>query len=88
MKDFMTYIPEFVGNDYIEYDNETGKIVKQRPWITFGITVYASKSSNMLYILDFLKIGQIITECFQEFKGYMPIEMEKFVKEKLNQKWE
>lgn len=87
-KDFMTYIPEFVGNDYIEYDNETGKIVKQRPWITFGITVYASKSSNMLYILDFLKIGQIITECFQEFKGYMPIEMEKFVKEKLNQKWE
>ena len=48
----MTYIPEFVENDYIEYDNETGKIVKQRPWITFGITVYASKSSNMLYILD------------------------------------
>ena len=84
----MTYIPEFVGNDYIEYENETGKIEKQRSWITFGITVYASKSSNMLYILDFLKIGQIITECFQEFKGYMPIEMEKFVKEKLSQKWE
>ena len=86
-KDFMTYIPEFVGNDYIEYDNETGKITKQRPWITFGITVYASKSSNMLYILDFLKIGQIITECFQEFKGYMPIEIEGFVKEKLSQEW-
>ena len=63
-EDFMTYIPEFVGNDYIEYDSETGEIVKQRPWITFGITVYASKSSNMLYILDFLKIGQIITEMF------------------------
>ena len=86
--DFMTYIPEFVGNKYIEYDKESGKIRKERPWITFGITVYARKSSNMLYILDFLKIGQIITECIQEFKGYMPVKIEKFVKEKLEQKWE
>lgn len=86
--DFMTYIPDFRENDYIVYDTKTDEIVKQRPWITFGITVYDKESSQMLYILDYLKIGQIITECFKEFKVYMPINMEEFVKEKLNQKWE
>lgn len=86
--DFMTYIPDFRENDYIVYDTKTDEIVKQRPWITFGITVYDKESSQMLYILDYLKIGQIITECFKEFKLYMPINMEEFVKERLNEKWE
>lgn len=86
--DFMTYIPDFIGNDYVLYDVQTDKIIKQRPWITFGITVYAKKNSNMLYILDYLEIGQIITDCFKEFKTYMPINMERFVKGRLQQKWE
>lgn len=86
--DFMTYIPDFRENDYTVYDTKTDELVKKRPWITFGITVYDKKSSQMLYILDYLKIGQIITECFKEFKVYMPIDMKKFVEEKLNQKWE
>ena len=86
--DFMTYIPDFRENDYVEHDTKTDEIVKRRPWITFGITVYDKESSNMLYILDYLKIGQIITDCFKEFKVYMPINMERLVQGRLKQKWE
>ncbi len=85
--DFMTYIPDFNGNVYKSYDIQTDTIVKQRPWITFGITVYAKENSNMLYILDYLELGQIITDFFKEFKVYMPINMERFVKRRLKQEW-
>ena len=51
----MTYIPDFRENDYTVYDTKTDELVKKRPWITFGITVYDKKSSQMLYILDYLK---------------------------------
>lgn len=48
--DFLTSIPDFLQNRYIQYDTKTQNIVKERPWLTFGITVYDQRSSKMLYI--------------------------------------
>lgn len=86
--DFLTSIPEFLGSRYIQYDTKTQNILKERPWLSFGITVYDQQSSKMLYILDYLNINKVISDCIIEFSSYMPINIEKFIKNNLGTKWE
>ena len=64
-----------------------GELSKERPWISFGITVYNEQSRKILYILDFLNIGQIISDCLKEFIFYIPVDMEKFVDTKMKERW-
>lgn len=85
--DFLTYIPDFKENNYKEYKGYMGELSKERPWISFGITVYNEQSRKILYILDYLNIGQIISDCLKEFIYYIPVDMEKFVDTKMNERW-
>lgn len=85
--DFLTYIPDFKENNYKEYKGYMGELSKERPWISFGITVYNEQSRKILYILDYLNIGQIISDCLKEFIYYIPVDMEKFVDTKMKERW-
>ena len=86
--DFLTSIPRFLQNRYIKYDARTQNILKERPWLTFGITVYDQRSSKMLYILDYLDINAVISDCIIEFYSYMPIHIGSFIEKNLGIKWE
>lgn len=85
--DFLTYVPDFQENEYRKYEKYRGKVVKIRPWITFGITVYSEQGRKMLYILDYLNIGQIVSDCLKEFIYYIPVNMEKFVGITMKERW-
>lgn len=86
-KDFLTAIPKIPGNDSVERDEKTGEIIRERPWITFGITVYNEEDRNLLYVLDYLKIDEIVSSCIQKFLYYMPVNIQDFVECEMERKW-
>lgn len=85
-KDFLTAIPFFDGNVYIEKDDMIGSIKKKRPYLTFGITIYDDEDRKLLYELDYIRIDEIIKELINDFVFYMPINMREFAEYKKNMK--
>ncbi|WP_278951011.1 metallophosphoesterase family protein [Anaerobutyricum hallii] len=69
--DFITCIPQCPKIGFIELDERTQKVKKERPYLTFGVTVYDEKDRDILYILDYLRIdwfiGRQIAKFFKRF---------------------
>lgn len=78
--DFITVIPKFEGNDYIEKNEITGEVYKKRPLLTFGVTVYREEDKEILYLLDYLKIDKFIGRQIQKFLHYFPINIVDYIK--------
>lgn len=79
-EDFITVIPEFVKNNYIQRNKKTGKIEQKRPLLTFGITIYEKEDKTLLYLLDYLRIDKIVGEMIHDFLYYMPIDLKEYIK--------
>ena len=79
-KDFLTAIPDFQGNIVKRTDIVTGKTVLDIPYITFGITIYKEEDRRLLYILDYIKINEIIRDAIEDFLFYFPVDLEEFLK--------
>lgn len=80
--DFLTAIPFFEGNVYIDQDKMTGKVKKSRPYLTFGVTIYDERDRKLLYELDYMRIDEIIKDVIEDFRFYFPFEMKEFVEYK------
>lgn len=78
-ENFMMVIPQFVDNKYTEREEITKKVLFARPLITFGLTVYREEDKELLYILDYLKLDEVIGTVIKEFLHYFPIEIYKYV---------
>ena len=81
--DFLTAVPQMEVNRCIVYDVEKRREKDSFPWITFGITTYDIRDSKALYILDYLKIDQIITDSIQQFHMIFPLNFERFLDRKI-----
>lgn len=77
--DFLTAVPEIEGNDYIECVPRNKEVICQMPWITFGVTVYREEDRKLLFLMDYFRIDQIVSEFIREFRYFMPINMQHFV---------
>ena len=77
----MTVVPLFFKNIQ-EFRNKKHKKVK-RPIITFGISMqndnYKSELSEILYILEYLKIDQVVTETLDDFVEQFSIDFTNYV---------
>lgn len=80
--DFITAIPDFAGNHYIQKDEKTGEIIKARPMLTFGITVYEEADRALLYMLDYLRIDKTIGKLIYNFLYYFPISLLHYIKDR------
>lgn len=77
--DFITVIPAFEKNIYVQRDKKTGKINLKRPLLTFGITIYQKKDEVLLYLLDYLRIDKIVGEMIRDFLYYMPVDLKAYI---------
>ena len=68
--DFITIIPKSRGNVFRIYDEKNVKIIKERPYITFGVTVYNENDRSALYMLEYMKIDIVLGELMQDFLYY------------------
>lgn len=76
--DFLTAVPNAYRNAYLELDRETEQVIKRRPWVTFGITIYKEEYTYLLYLMDFFRIDDVISDFFHQFEFYIPIDYEDF----------
>ena len=60
-------------------DDLTEEIIRSRPLLTFGVTVYREKDRRILYILDYLRIDEIIGNAIKDFLYYFPINILQYV---------
>lgn len=77
--DFITAIPKFHKNYFVMRDDLTEEIIISRPLLTFGVTVYREKDRRILYILDYLRIDEIIGNAIKDFLYYFPINILQYV---------
>lgn len=63
--DFLTAVPNAYRNAYLELDRETEQVIKRRPWVTFGITIYKEEYTYLLYLMDFFALMML----FQTFSS-------------------
>lgn len=77
--DFITVIPKFDGNVYIKANETTGEIYEERPFLTFGVTVYREEDRDILYLLDYLKIDEFIGRQIAKFLYYFPISIGDYI---------
>lgn len=77
--DFITAIPKFHKNYFVMRDGLTEEIIRSRPLLTFGVTVYREKDRRILYILDYLRIDEIIGNAIKDFLYYFPINILQYV---------
>lgn len=84
--DFLTAVPEIEGNDYIEIIPRSKEVIRKMPWITFGVTVYREEDRKLLFLMDYFRIDQIVSEFIREFRYFMPINIEHFVTNNINDK--
>ena len=73
--DFITIIPTMECNRI----NIGRSKIKYRPYITFGITGRLEKFTDMLYILDFLNINNIIGDIISNFMECFQIDLKDFI---------
>ena len=78
-KDFITVIPKYQKNYYIRRKTLTEEIEINRPLLTFGATVYREQDQRILYILDYLRIDEIIGDAIKEFLYYFPINLIQYI---------
>lgn len=78
--DFITVIPEFEKNNYVEKNTIDEEVHFARPLLTFGLTVYEEKDRDILYMLDYLRIDKFIGRQINKFLHYFPINIEDFIK--------
>lgn len=76
--DFLTAVPNAYRNAYLKLDRETEQVIKRRPWVTFGITIYKEEYTYLLYLMDFFRIDDVISDFFHQFEFYIPIDYEDF----------
>lgn len=77
--DFITAIPRFSNNAYIEKDPLTEKIEKERPYLSFGVTVYRKEDRMILYMLDYHQIHWFIGRQILKYLKYFPVELEQYI---------
>lgn len=77
--DFITVIPKFQKNYFIIREELTEKVLISRPLLTFGVTVYREEDRRILYILDYLRIDEIIGNAIKDFLYYFPINIHYYV---------
>lgn len=80
--DFITIIPKSRGNVFRIYDEKNVKIIKERPYITFGVTVYNENDRSALYMLEYMKIDIVLGELMQDFLYYFPLKIHNWKDEK------
>lgn len=78
--DFMTFIPQFSKNYFVEKNKQTEKIEKERPLITGGITVYSEEDRDILYLLDYLRIDEQIGDMMKNFLYFFPFNISDCIK--------
>lgn len=78
--DFITVIPKFEQNNYIEKDMVSEEVCLARPFLTFGITVYKEEDRSILYMLDYLQIDKFIGRQINKFLHYFPIDLRDCIK--------
>ena len=76
--DFITVIPKCQKNYYIKREKLTEEIQISRPLLTFGVTVYREEDKRILYILDYLRIDEIIGDAIKEFLYYFQFPSARF----------
>lgn len=62
--DFLTAVPNAYRNAYLELDRETEQVIKRRPWVTFGITIYKEEYTYLLYLMDFFALMMLFQTFF------------------------
>lgn len=77
--DFITVIPKFEKNYFIRREELTEKVSISRPFLTFGVTIYREEDRRILYILDYLRIDEIIGNAIKDFLYYFPIDIRHYV---------
>lgn len=78
--DFITAIPQFEKNNYIEKNIIDEEVQFARPLLTFGVTVYRETDRDILYMLDYLQIDKFIGRQINKFLHYFPIDIAEFIK--------
>ncbi|HJF39928.1 MAG TPA: metallophosphoesterase [[Clostridium] spiroforme] len=78
--DFITAIPKFRKNHFIKRDTLTEEISISRPLLTFGVTIYREEDRRILYLLDYLRIDEIIGDAIKDFLYYFPINIVRYIK--------
>ena len=78
-RDFITAVPKFQKNYLVIREMLTEKIRINRPWLTFGVTVYREEDRRVLYILDYLRIDEVIGNAIKDFLYYFPINISRYV---------
>lgn len=78
--DFITAIPKFRKNYFIKRDALTEEISISRPLLTFGVTIYREEDRRILYLLDYLRIDEIIGDAIKDFLYYFPINIVRYIK--------
>lgn len=79
-QDFITVIPCFKRNVYKQYDSQKDIYTKERPILTFGVTIYNPKDKEMLYLLDYMDIQDVLGRLLNQFLYYFPFDIYKWVK--------
>lgn len=74
-EDFITIIPQFNQNNYVEKDLISEEVSFSRPILTFGITVYREEDRAILYMLDYLRIDKFIGRQINKFLHYFPMDL-------------
>lgn len=77
--DFITAIPKFQKNYFVRREELTEEILISRPLLTFGVTVYREEDRRILYILDYLRIDEIIGNAIKDFLYYFPVNILRYV---------
>lgn len=78
-KDFITAVPAFGGNVYIKREALTEDIIIERPYLSFGATVYHEQDRMILYMFDYYQIDWFIGRQILKFLKYFPMNMDEYV---------
>lgn len=73
--DFITAIPNANCNNYKKVDHRTGETIKERPYFTFGVTVYQDEDRTALFMLEYMEIDIMLGELLQDFIYNFPLKI-------------
>lgn len=73
---FITIVPQYKSYEYFGKQSR-GKKIKY-PYITFGVTVSSEKYNNILYLMDYFSIKDILEDFIESFLDVFPIDIGRF----------
>lgn len=79
-EDFITIIPDFSYNIYTKRNIQTDKKEDDKPYITFGITIYDVEDRSLLYVWDYLRLDKTVGDIIRDFLFVFPLDMNNYVK--------